>query len=188
MISNSGKTAFFVLCLLAHTTISWAQVMVPPHASGSIFIVRHAEKEKGDNPPLTKEGFGRAGDLMRRLQQENIAAIYTTPLKRTQQTADSLRLYVGVDTFVVAADTACVQLLATLTQQQHWHKKILIVTHSHIVPKLLYKLGFTDFPQQNLPEKEFDNLFIVHLQDGKLSLKQEKYGAVSTPAAPMKME
>jgi broad specificity phosphatase PhoE len=165
-----------------------AQVNIPADAGGSIFIVRHGEKEKGDDPILTPQGFVRAGDLMRRLQKQKITILYTTHLKRTQLTADSLRLLQQPAHFIVDVDTACSQLFNTIQQQRHWHKNILIVSHSHIIPKLLYKLGITDFPQQNLPEKEFDNLFIVSYSNGKASLKQEKYGASSSVAAPMKME
>ena len=48
-----------------------AQNNPPLTKPGKIYIVRHAEKLKGDDPLLTEEGNKRAGDLMRVLKNNN---------------------------------------------------------------------------------------------------------------------
>src|SRR5438045_7579771 len=61
-------------------------------AQSTIFFVRHAEKAGGggDNPDLSEAGRARAESLATVLKDADISAIYTTELKRTQQTAAPL--------------------------------------------------------------------------------------------------
>ncbi len=57
----------------------------------SIYLVRHAEKQKeGENPSLTPYGQARAKQLARLLSQANISQIYSTKYQRTRQTANPL--------------------------------------------------------------------------------------------------
>src|SRR5258705_13439446 len=79
-----------------------------------IFIVRHAEKETGNDPLLTPAGNKRAGDLMRALQNEGIQKIYVSQFRRTQNTGDSLRIQLKIDTVHYAADTLCDKLINTI--------------------------------------------------------------------------
>ena len=144
-----------------------------------IYIVRHAEKLSGDDPLLTDDGNKRAGDLMRQLKDNNISRIYVTEFKRTQNTADSLRLQLGIDTVQINADTSCASLFTAITNHNDWDKPILIITHSNIMQKVIYKLGITDFPQENIPAAEFDNLYIVSLKKKKPVLMHLKYGKPS---------
>ncbi|MBU2046186.1 MAG: histidine phosphatase family protein, partial [Bacteroidetes bacterium] len=59
-----------------------------------VWIVRHAEKitddPKNSNPNLSKMGFNRAEDLKNYLSNKKIDLIYSTPYKRTEQTAAPL--------------------------------------------------------------------------------------------------
>ena len=111
--------------------------------------------------------------------------MYVTEYKRTQNTADSLRIQFNIDTVQILADTNCVSLFNAITANKDWKKPILIVTHSNIVPKVIYKLGITFFPQENLPDTEFDNLYIVSFKKGKPVLKHTKYGKPSAASATM---
>ncbi len=47
-----------------------------------IVLVRHAEKDKGTNPPLTERGVRRAAVLARMLSETVVDAIYTNDLER----------------------------------------------------------------------------------------------------------
>jgi broad specificity phosphatase PhoE len=154
--------------------------------SFNVYIVRHAEKQQGKDPLLTVEGNKRAGDLLRELKHKNIQRIYVTQYKRTQHTADSLHLQLGIDTVQVMADTSCVSLFAAITKNGDWNKPILVVTHSNIIQKIIYKLGLTDFPQENIPDSEFDNLYRVFTQHEKPVLKHTKYGQPSATSATMR--
>jgi 2,3-bisphosphoglycerate-dependent phosphoglycerate mutase len=73
-----------VLLLIAGFLLSCQQDI-----NRTVYLVRHAEKDltdKTDNPPLTQIGVQRAMSLADRLKDEEIAAIYSTPLQRTTQT------------------------------------------------------------------------------------------------------
>ena len=97
-----------------------------------------------------------------------------------------MRLQLGIDTIQIMADTSCAALFAAITEHNDWNQPILIVTHSNIIQKIIYKLGLIDFPQQNIPEKEFDNLYMIRLQKKKPVLEHRKYGNPSAPSATMK--
>lgn len=159
--------------------IVFAQTQPGLSKNSNIYIVRHAEKLSGDDPLLTDEGNKRAGDLMRTLRTKKISRIYVTEFKRTQNTGDSLRIQMGIDTVQFNADTSCASLFAAITQHGDWNKSILVITHSNIIQKVIYKLGITSFPQENIPSNEFDNLYIVSLKHKKPVLKHLKYGKPS---------
>lgn len=63
-----------------------AQAAPPPT---TIYVVRHAEKAKGDNPPLTEAGQIRAASLADVLRDIDLDAVFTTDLCRTAQTVDA---------------------------------------------------------------------------------------------------
>jgi broad specificity phosphatase PhoE len=175
-----------ILFALLTANTCCAQSETAPGKHSRIYIVRHGEKQKGDDPLLTEEGYKRAGDLMRTLQHKGIKRVYITQYKRTQQTSDSIRLQLGIDTVQIIADTSCAALFTAISDHNDWNQPILIVTHSNIIQKIIYKLGYTDFPQQNIPEKEFDNLYMIKIQKKKTVLEHRKYGTPSAASATMK--
>ena len=73
--------ALLLLCVLLASSAA---------AQSTIFLVRHAEKKTGDDPDLTKAGHARAESLAKMLKDADITAIYTSEVKRTQQTAAPL--------------------------------------------------------------------------------------------------
>jgi broad specificity phosphatase PhoE len=173
------KHIFFLLACAAITNTGFAQDLPLLSKKSKIYIVRHAEKLSGDDPLLTDDGNKRAGDLMRELKNKKINRIYVSEFKRTQNTADSLRLQLGIDTVQINADTSCANLFAAIKKNKDRNKPILIITHSNIIQKVIYKLGITDFPQKNIPSNEFDNLYIVSIKNKKAVLKHLKYGKPS---------
>ena len=187
----------FSLCIAAQKTggikptrdsmLQWHSVYnKSTNSSNRIFIVRHAEKEAGKDPLLTTEGNQRAGDLARRLKKENIEKIYVSEFKRTQNTADSLLAWYNIDTVQYIADTSCTDLFERITQHHDWNRRILIVSHSNIIPFIIYKLGITDFPQHNIPDAEFDNLYLITANKKGAVLKKMKYGKRSGKSATMR--
>jgi phosphohistidine phosphatase SixA len=150
-----------------------------------IFIVRHAEKETGKDPLLTAAGNARAGDLMRALQNEGIQKIYVSQFRRTQNTGDSLRLQLKIDTVHYAADTLCDNLINAIMEHNDFGKTILIIGHSNTLPQIIRKLGVTDYPYGDIPDNEFDHLFMITYKKEKAKLKQRKYGAGSGASAAM---
>ena len=104
----------YLLIFLAAITFKNTAFAQQEPAVTKIFIVRHAEKETGKDPLLTPAGNARAGDLMRVLQNEGVQKIYVSQYKRTQMTADSMRIQLKVNTVQYAADTLCDNLVNTI--------------------------------------------------------------------------
>jgi len=150
-----------------------------------IFIVRHAEKESGKDPVLTAAGNTRAGDLMRALQNEGVQKIYVSQFKRTQNTADSMRILLNINTVQYMADTACDNLVNTIMENGDFGKTILIIAHSNTIPQIIRKFGVTDYPYGDIPDNEFDDLFVITYKKEKAKLKKMKYGAKSGASAGM---
>lgn len=166
-------TLFTLFTLFTLNTLAQKPIF---KAGTTIYLVRHAEKDTGNNPPLTQAGFKRAGDLMRYLQSKDVSKIYSTKYKRTNQTADSLKLAQNLTTIIYDADTIGNDLVAKIKANGDEGKTILVVGHSNTVPKLIRRLGVTTFAMQNLPDTEFDNLFILKYKKRKISFKGIKYG------------
>lgn len=145
----------------------------------TIYLVRHAEKEKGNDPELTPAGKERAGELLRILKDKKIKRIYVTQYRRTQMTGDSLRIQLGIDTVHYLADTTGNDLLEKINQHQDFGKAILVIGHSNTVPVVIKKLGVINPVVTNVPDNEFDNLFKVKIKKGKAVLSIKKYGAKS---------
>ncbi|MBL7701953.1 MAG: histidine phosphatase family protein [Ferruginibacter sp.] len=177
------KYVIFFLISLAFQGIVFAQQ--EPGVT-KIFIVRHGEKEKGTDPVLTAAGNARAGDLMRRLKDEGIQKIYVSQYKRTQNTGDSLRLQLKIDTVHYAADTVCDKLVNAIMEHGDFGKTILIIAHSNTIPQIIRKFGVTDYPYGDIPDNEFDNLFLITYKKEKARVKVVKYGAKSGASAAMK--
>ena len=176
------KYLLIFLTAIAFQNIAFAQQET---AVTKIFIVRHAEKETGKDPVLTPAGNTRAGDLMRTLQNEGIQKIYVSQYRRTQNTGDSLRLQFKIDTVHYAADTICDNLINAIMEHGDFGKTILIIGHSNTLPQIIRKLGVTDYPYGDIPDNEFDNLFMITYKKEKAKLKKMKYGAKSGASAAM---
>ncbi len=176
------KYLLFFLIGLAFNNKTIAQ---EEKAITKIFIVRHAEKETGKEPGLTEGGKKRAGDLMRALQNEGIQKIYVSQYKRTQMTGDSLRIQLKIDTVHYTADTLCDELINTIMEHRDFGKTILIIAHSNTIPQLIRKFGVTDYPYGDIPDNEFDNLFLITYKKEKAKVKVMKYGAKSGVSAAM---
>ncbi|MCW3093312.1 MAG: hypothetical protein JWP81_4381 [Ferruginibacter sp.] len=150
-----------------------------------IYLVRHAEKGPGTDPLLTAAGNKRAGDLARELQSKNIRRIYITEYRRTQNTADSLRIRLQIDTVHYLSDTSCTDLLSKIMRNKDRDDAILIIGHSNTIPLIIRKLGLSDYPSEPISDKEFDNLYLLTRRGGKARLTKTKYGALSGESARM---
>jgi len=173
--------AIFLLSMISAVT-TFAQQEKP---ATKIYIVRHAEKEAGRDPLLTAAGNKRAGDLMRKLQHAGIEKIYVSNTRRTQNTGDSLRIQLKIDTVHYLADTLCDNLINTIMQNNDFGKTILIIAHSNTIPQIIRKLGVNDYPYGDIPDNDFDNLFLITYKNEKARLKKMKYGEKQGVSAAM---
>jgi phosphohistidine phosphatase SixA len=147
------------------------------------YIVRHAEKDTGTNPALSDAGKKRAGDLYRQLKNKKIDLVFVSQYRRTAMTADSLRLYQKIKTVEYTADLTAASLFDKMESNAGKAKNILIVGHSNTLPVIIRKAGVGSYTAKEIPDNEYDKLFIVKRKKGKSSLKIKKYGAPSAIAA-----
>ncbi len=178
-LSKLAASFFFLIC---SSQFLYAQ---NDYGNTTIYIVRHAEKDTGNNPTLTAGGKNRAGDLMRYLKKEKINHIYSTPYKRTEMTGDSLRIARHIDTFHYPPKPTPGQLFELLKKNKDLGKSVLFIGHSNTVPLLVKNFGVIDYPQADLPDTAFDDIFIIRFKKGKPEVKHKKYGQPSGPSEGM---
>lgn len=175
---------FLVLILACSLTQFWLTAQtVTPAGKIIIYLARHAEKEKGDDPQLTNKGKQRAGDLMRTLKNKKIQHVYVTQYRRTQMTSDSIRIQLAIDTVHYLADSTGNDLLEKIKVHNDVGKTILVIGHSNTIPVIIKKLGVKNQPIPGIPDNEFDNLFIVKIKKGQTILSTKKYGVISAKIA-----
>jgi broad specificity phosphatase PhoE len=130
-------------------------------AESTIFIVRHGEKADGggNDPDLSEAGRARAQSLATTLKDSGISAIYTTELKRTQQTTGPLASLLHLEPAIIPAkDTAA--LVAKLRASPG---NVLVVGHGNTIPDLIKALGIPT--PINIAENDYDNLFVLILDE-----------------------
>jgi phosphohistidine phosphatase SixA len=153
----------------------------------TFYIVRHAEKDTGNNPSISEIGKHRAGDLYRKLKNKKIDIILVSQYRRTAMTADSLRIYQHIDTLHYLADATAADLFKKINALPASAKTILVIGHSNTLPVIIKMAGVKDFVLKEIPDEEYDNLFFVKQKKNKSIFRKEKYGRKSLPAAPAHM-
>ncbi len=154
----------------------------------TFYIVRHAEKDTGNNPAISAAGKNRAGDLYRVLKNKKIDLILVSQFRRSGMTADSLRIYKNIDTLHYTADATSDLILKKIISSAGNAKSILIIGHSNTLPSIIKKLGVENYLQKDIPDTEYDHLFIVKYKSGKAILQSKKYGSHSVlPAKAAQM-
>ena len=130
----------------------WA---VPAAAAGTIYVIRHLEKAEGDDPPLTAQGAAGASALATMLDDSGIGAIFSTPTRRTVQTATPLAVQLGLP--VTRYDPANVPAL--IDAARAIPANILVVGHSNTVPDLVAAFGGKKPPA--MTEQDYGTVFVV---------------------------
>ncbi len=146
----------------------------------TFYLVRHGEKDTGSNPVLSQSGNARAGDLYRLLKDKKINKIYFTQYRRTMLTGDSLRIYEKTDTVQYKADVTGDDLLKKLSVDAAKKENILVIGHSNTIPAIIRKLG-AEFDLKDIPDNEYDNLYVLSFKNGEAVVKRMKYGKASVP-------
>lgn len=150
------KRLLVALCLFASCTVA---------QNKTIFIVRHGEKisEEAD-AVLSEAGHKRAQCLADTLRDANLRTIYTSELKRTQQTAAPVADASGLRPKVVPA-----KQVETLVRDVMGDPatSILIVNHGNLIPKIVGQLGAGDVPPMAPPE--YDRMILVQIVNGHVA-------------------
>lgn len=157
---------------------SEAPVLAGPSAAAkvtTVVLVRHAEKEEGDDPGLTAAGRVRAAHLAHVLSEGGVDAVYASQFRRTQETAGPVASSAGLEVQVV--DARDVDGLATRLRTKHPGQTVLVVSHSNIIPEVIRALGAD---ATEIPEEEYDDLFVVLVDGaGSASAVHLNYGSAS---------
>ena len=144
---------FIVLLLCSVLLVSTAA------AQSTIFLVRHAEKAGGEDPDLTETGRARAESLATALKDAGITAIYTSEVKRTQQTAAPLAKALHLEPTMIAAKDRD----ALVAKLQSSSGNALVVGHSNTIPEIIKALGIAE--PITIADNDYDNLFVVVLEE-----------------------
>ena len=154
-------------------------------ATTTIIFVRHAEKAltPPDDPGLSEAGQRRVAELTRQLRDADVVAgidaIYSTPFRRTQETAQPIAdaLDLPINTY----DPMDTEAVLERILKEHKGKIILVVGHSNTVPVLIANLGASK-KVPPIQEDEYDNIYIVSIPwFGKTKTIRLRYGEPYRP-------
>jgi broad specificity phosphatase PhoE len=163
--------------LLIGLTLGLALQAQGLHASGptTVILVRHAEKATTppSDPPLDAAGQARALVLAHVAGSSEPAAIYVSEFRRTKETVAPLaRKLQLVPIQHAAADAAG---LVSAIQSSWSGRTVVVCGHSNTVPAIVTAL--TGQPMADIPDAQFDNLYVVVAEGGAGTVTHLKYGA-----------
>lgn len=143
----------------------------------SYYIVRHAEKatqeaNMSSDVPLTEKGKQRAEQLKEILKNNKIGLVYSTNTIRTKSTAQPTADYfhLPIETYGPRPDSAFIALLKSKK------KNTLVVGHSNTVDDIVNMLCGRREVAGDLPDAEYNNLFIVKKKGKRCIYSALKYG------------
>jgi len=152
----------FLLLSLVFVLISCqsAEKSSAPESITTIYLIRHAEKDRSDkenkNPELTEEGKRRAERWAEVLGLSKVDAVYSTNYQRTLQTATPTATRNGIEIQTYEPNNLDIDSLAAL----HQGERVLIVGHSNTTPMLVNRaLGEERF--EWIEDTVSGNLFVL---------------------------
>jgi broad specificity phosphatase PhoE len=155
--------------------------------SRTIYVVRHAEKVaatdttvkmNASDPPLSEAGKVRAIVLREELETKKIKHIYSSNYLRTISTAQPLVEATGVKLELYNTRDSLDYLIEKVKKMKD---NILIVGHSNTVDDLVNKITGGNYVTGDLPDAQYDNLFILTQKGGKWRFERKKFGYPSNP-------
>ena len=135
-------------------------------ATTTMIFVRHAERAgpSADDPGLTPAGQRRAAELVRQLVDADVVAgidaIYSTPYRRTRETAQPVADALGLPINIY--DPSDNEAVLETILKNHKGKIILVVAHSNTLPTLIADLGASK-KVPPIAETEYDNIYIISI-------------------------
>jgi len=141
------------------------------NSAHEIFLVRHAEKQTGNDPSLTAAGKRRAETLARLMSDKKLTHIHSTNYRRTLETAAPVASQTGIE--VQVYDPSNLELFADeLRATPGVH---LVVGHSNTTPQLVMALGGD--PGSEIDEgSEYDRLYLINLKSDVPLSTLERFG------------
>lgn len=124
----------------------------------TFILVRHAEKDYGDDPVLIPKGKARAEKLKFMLERVDLDAVYSTNTKRTLSTAEPTADY--HDLKIQEYSAMELSSLAIRLKNRHRGETVLVVGHSNTTPALASLLDKNeDYPR--FSELDYTNYYVV---------------------------
>ena len=131
------------------------------HAQEAIFLIRHAEQMLDvEDPPITEAGQERARNWSEILKQAEISTVYTSKKTRTIQTGEPIAEALNVPT--VSVPRKDITQLLDLISTGNADDRVLIVSHSKQIPKILSALGLPEdvVEKSKVAPTEYGSLFV----------------------------
>ncbi len=142
--------------LISTLALGLLVAVLSAEAQEAIFLVRHAEQAGvPSNPPLTEAGQRRAKALAEVLEDADIDVIFVSYRRRTAQTAEPVAKALNVK--VKSHLRNDIDGLMSRLRTEHASDRVLIVSHSGIIPRLLEALGHSEW----VGIDGYDNLFVI---------------------------
>ncbi len=139
----------------------------------TFIVVRHAEKSAGEDPPLNADGQARAQALAKTLAEVPLQAIYSTPTRRTRETAAPVAGTRELEVRDYDPELAASEL-ATMLHIRHAGDTVLLVGHSNTVPGIVTALCAC--PVEPLTEEDYGDLFLVRIAaEGDATLERGRF-------------
>ncbi|MEL6694256.1 MAG: phosphoglycerate mutase family protein [Pseudomonadota bacterium] len=169
-----------LLALTLGACVQYAQTPAPDTAAAAqheIYLVRHAEKQTGDDPALTDQGRSRADVLADLLSDKGLTEIYSTNYKRTLETAAPIAERTRLE--VQLYDASDLDAFAEILKSKSG--VILVVGHSNTTPPLAAALGGD--PGTAIDEStEYDRLYVIDLTGDEPVSRIDRFGVRYQPA------
>ena len=148
-----------LLALATCVIATWAVVAACRESSTTVLLVRHADREPGEDR-LSAAGLARALTLARLLLRDaRISAIYQTQYGRTQETAAPVAAGFGLTPIEVDARDS--EAVARDIREHRAGETVLVVGHSNTVPDVVAALGGPSI--EDFAEDDYDRLLVLDL-------------------------
>lgn len=148
----------------------------------TVYIVRHGEKvSEADTTDLSPAGKQRAVALADTLANKGIDSIFTTPYRRTRQTAEPLaqRLNLRLVEYPAKPNETIIDRISRIR-----NRTVLVVGHSNTILEIAQGFG-TQPSMTKIESGDFDNLLRVRIRRGlfgkSVTLSQTTYGQLTPP-------
>jgi broad specificity phosphatase PhoE len=135
-------------------------------ADDAFYVMRHLQKESGQDPGLTEEGRRCAAALARDFGRSNVRAIYASTTRRALETAAPLSTAAGVA--VTPYDPR--ETAALVARVRAESGSVLVVGHSNTVPDIVEQLGGAR--PADLTEDRFGEIWRVARAGGAVTVRR----------------
>lgn len=170
-----------VLPMVAALLAAAPRSMPAQSPATTVILVRHAEKadEPGPDPALSVAGEARAGALADALRDVKVAAVLTTPYRRTNATAAPLATANGLAPIPMPVNgglPAYAKSVADLITTQYTGRTVVVIGHSNTLAAVIAALGGPTL--RDLCDNEYSMMYRLTL-DGSPTpkLAESHYGA-----------